>query len=166
MKKTMHSHNNINEEKENLYYENNMLTKPKWLEDDIFKALLDYSSMDDIDNKDKKILLLLKIYRNNHFNLYDYDLMKEIINDFNKIYFDLAILKLREKGLYNTDEPPFLYDMPTLLCRAKEPFLEYIYTKVLLWEETSLVESIGKYIQYYAEIKEYIKNSAGWKNKD
>lgn len=135
-----------------------MLTKPKWLKDDIFKALLDYSLMDGIENKERKILLLLKVYRNNHFNLYEYDLMKKIIDDFNKIYFDLAIIILREKGLYNINEPPSLYDTPTLFFKAKEPFLEYVYTKVLLWEDTTLVESLYKYIKYYIEIKEFIKS--------
>lgn len=172
--------NYIIEEYGHSYYANNILVKPIWLDDEKYQALLEYNLLEDIDKRNEKVYLLLKIFKNlylmdyiyksnllsilgmedverlldNDYTLPEYDLMREIISDFRKIYLDFAKVILKAKGLYHESKSLFSYDLIFLLFEVKDLFLDMVYTQLFFSEEATLVDCIVKCTSYYCSIKE------------
>jgi hypothetical protein len=170
--------NYILEEYKKPCYENSALIKPSWLKAEKYKALLDYSLLNHIDKKNEKLCLLFKIYRNlhladyiyssnimdildlecedplldNRYSLTEEELIKDILNDFQEIYLNMAKAILKEKG-ESLGSPLSLFDVPALFHDCGEPYLEPLYSRIIFDEAATRIELIDKYIGYYCAVR-------------
>lgn len=163
--------------------DNEVLVKPSWLEEGKYKALTAYVLYEGVKNKQAKLDLILKILKyldlaeyyekpdlanildidieqlvDAHYSPREYTLMRRIIEDFRKIYLELAKVIIKAKMLHKDSEKVLLSDVPFLLYTAKEPYLEYLYMKLFFCENATLVDCIDKCLLFYLPVKEKVNS--------
>jgi hypothetical protein len=160
--------------------EDSILMKPSWMEDEVYNALMDFNSLEWIEEKEKKLETMLTIYQNQYLldciceedslespkmsaenhplsdDLYDFNgkLISELYKDYHKVYYNMGSEFLKSKGMLKDTVQLYLHEIPQYMLLAGEEALNYLYVKVLYYYKETTFECIDTYVRYYSKIKE------------